>query len=148
MSSTYYQISNEEMSGFLTPKGFYKIQIPGTYEDVYAYDVKSKPGLQIRVYSSISSRGEARKVGADAIRVTLYATNYNKPVGSESRVYRTTGWEKNLGTRLQEAMGQVSGLVVCECGAWMVERTGKWGAFLGCVRYPDCKHTVKIRKSA
>jgi len=148
MGLTYYQISNEEMSGFLAPKGFYKIQIPGTYEDVYAYDVKSKPGLQIRVYSSISSRGEARKVGADAIRVILFAANYSKPVGSEARVYRTTGWEKNLGTRLRQTMEQVIALPICECGAYMVERTSRFGKFLGCVRYPVCQKTVKIRRAS
>jgi hypothetical protein len=145
---TYYQITNEEMSTFLSAKGFNRIQIPGTYEDVYAYDVKSKPGLQIRVYSSISSRGEARKVGADAIRVTLFSVTHSKPVGSESRVYRTTGWEKNLGTRLKETMEQVVALPVCECGAWMVERESRFGKFLGCVRYPDCKKTVSVRKTA
>lgn len=42
------------------------------------------------------------------------------------------------------------GTLVCSCGAtfpacpecsdgWLVERKGKWGKFLGCVKYPDCK---------
>jgi DNA helicase-4 len=41
------------------------------------------------------------------------------------------------------------GNLVCSCGAsfpacpecsdgWLVERPGKWGKFLGCVKYPDC----------
>jgi DNA helicase-4 len=41
------------------------------------------------------------------------------------------------------------GLLTCSCGAtfpscpkcsdgWLVERAGKWGKFLSCVRYPDC----------
>ncbi|WP_348638929.1 UvrD-helicase domain-containing protein [Thioclava sp. L04-15] len=48
--------------------------------------------------------------------------------------------------------------MVCpECGAkppacpsckegWLVERRGRYGAFLGCVRFPDCKGKAKIRK--
>nr|WP_238321233.1 topoisomerase DNA-binding C4 zinc finger domain-containing protein [Thioclava atlantica] len=48
--------------------------------------------------------------------------------------------------------------MVCpECGArppacpsckegWLVERRGRYGAFLGCVRFPDCKGKAKISK--
>ena len=48
------------------------------------------------------------------------------------------------------------GQLACSCGAtfpscpdcsdgWLVERKGKWGKFLGCVKYPDCtgKQTIK-----
>lgn len=55
------------------------------------------------------------------------------------------------------------GNLVCSCGAtfpscpecsdgWLVERKGKWGNFLSCVKYPDCKGkkslpTVNARQS-
>lgn len=35
----------------------------------------------------------------------------------------------------------------CEAG-WLVERRGRYGAFLGCVRFPDCDGKAKRRKSA
>ncbi len=49
------------------------------------------------------------------------------------------------------------GKLICSCGAtfpscpecsegWLVERKGKWGQFLGCVRYPVCKGSKTIRK--
>ena len=35
----------------------------------------------------------------------------------------------------------------CEAG-WLVERRGRYGAFLGCVRFPDCDGKAKQMKSA
>ena len=38
--------------------------------------------------------------------------------------------------------------VICEkCGARMAIRVGKFGKFLGCSNYPNCKHIQKIEKS-
>ena len=34
----------------------------------------------------------------------------------------------------------------CEAG-WLVERRGRYGAFLGCVRFPDCDGKAKLPKS-
>ncbi|WP_232824963.1 topoisomerase DNA-binding C4 zinc finger domain-containing protein [Primorskyibacter marinus] len=31
---------------------------------------------------------------------------------------------------------------------WLVERRGRYGAFLGCVRFPDCAGKAKQKKSA
>ncbi|MEP2505572.1 MAG: UvrD-helicase domain-containing protein [Paracoccaceae bacterium] len=47
--------------------------------------------------------------------------------------------------------------LVCSCGAkfpmcpecsggWLIERKGKWGKFLGCVRYPECKGRKNLPK--
>lgn len=51
------------------------------------------------------------------------------------------------------------GALVCSCGAefsscpkcsdgWLVERKGRYGVFLGCVKYPDCKGTRQLPKKA
>lgn len=41
-----------------------------------------------------------------------------------------------------------SNKVICDkCGAEMVERKGRYGAFLGCSNYPKCKNTTKINKN-
>ncbi len=50
------------------------------------------------------------------------------------------------------------GQLACSCGAtfpacpecsdgWLVERPGKWGKFLGCVKYPDCTGKQSIKRS-
>lgn len=50
------------------------------------------------------------------------------------------------------------GTFSCSCGAefpacpkcsdgWLVERKGRYGEFLGCVKYPDCKGQKKIEKT-
>lgn len=49
------------------------------------------------------------------------------------------------------------GILTCSCGAefaacpecsdgWLVERKGRYGRFLGCVRYPECRGTQKTTK--
>jgi DNA helicase-4 len=51
------------------------------------------------------------------------------------------------------------GKLLCSCGAefpacpqcndgWLVERTGPYGAFLGCVNYPECRGKQKMPKQA
>ncbi|MDD9717788.1 topoisomerase DNA-binding C4 zinc finger domain-containing protein [Dinoroseobacter sp. PD6] len=35
----------------------------------------------------------------------------------------------------------------CEAG-WLVERCGRYEAFLGCVRFPDCDGKAKLRQIA
>nr|WP_294226256.1 topoisomerase DNA-binding C4 zinc finger domain-containing protein [uncultured Shimia sp.] len=37
--------------------------------------------------------------------------------------------------------------VSCEAG-WLVERRGRYGVFLGCVRFPDCAGKAKLMKRA
>lgn len=34
--------------------------------------------------------------------------------------------------------------IMCpECGGLLVKRKGKYGGFIGCSNYPDCKYTRK-----
>ncbi|MFA9479687.1 type I DNA topoisomerase [Phycisphaerales bacterium AB-hyl4] len=39
---------------------------------------------------------------------------------------------------------QLSDIACPECGGEMTKRTGRFGAFLGCVNYPQCKGIVKL----
>lgn len=147
--STYYQIQSDEMETFMLARGFCRFSVEGTYEELYAKDVVDKPGLEIRVFTSIGTRdGDARTVGTDAIRVVIFSTVHNRGVGSEARVYRTTGWAKNLASRIDDTIRQAStGLVQCpDCKAWMVEREGKYGKFFGCIRYPACRGIRRIQE--
>jgi hypothetical protein len=142
--STYYAISHAEMHGLMTALHFERVEVPGTYEYVYARPVQGKD-LEVRIYTSIDSRGEARDVGSDAIRLVIFSPKHNRGVGSESRVYRTTGWRSNLQKRFGDIWEQAqTGLTKCKCGEWMVMREGKHGKFLGCVAFPRCRETRSL----
>ena len=39
---------------------------------------------------------------------------------------------------------QSPGMLCDKCGAPMVRRSGKYGAFYGCINYPKCKSIKKI----
>lgn len=49
-----------------------------------------------------------------------------------------------------EQMGKLikaADIPICEkCGAAMVQRSGKFGSFYGCLNFPVCRHTKKIRE--
>lgn len=35
--------------------------------------------------------------------------------------------------------------MICpKCGGKLIERTGKYGKFIGCSNYPKCKFTMKL----
>ncbi|MBD3755724.1 MAG: UvrD-helicase domain-containing protein [Gammaproteobacteria bacterium] len=59
------------------------------------------------------------------------------------------------GMDLPEASHAHPGMMVCSCGAefpacpscnegWLVEKKGRYGKFLGCIRFPDCKGKRQI----
>ena len=70
-------------------------------EEVWVFQHRKDPGLEVQVFTSITSGGEVRSKGADAIRVCLIVKNKAKladpkspdakqyDLGSECRVYRT-----------------------------------------------------------
>lgn len=81
---------------------------PGRYygsfkgkEDVYVFQHRKDPGLEVQVFTSVTSGGSVRAKGADAIRVCLVYKNKIKQknpeaeearqydLGSACRVYRT-----------------------------------------------------------
>jgi len=48
-------------------------------------------------------------------------------------------------TEVQGNPDEKPDFVICpKCGSMMVERKGKYGLFLGCSRYPDCKETQRL----
>lgn len=57
------------------------------------------------------------------------------------------GWEKRMTKKINELFDTASNLIICpKCGSVMVERSGKYGDFLGCSSFPNCRHTQKIVK--
>ena len=47
--------------------------------------------------------------------------------------------------RCRDCGGSIEGCPVC--GAWLETRMGRYGRFVGCSNWPDCKYTRKLRQS-
>ncbi|MBQ8382130.1 MAG: type I DNA topoisomerase [Clostridia bacterium] len=44
-----------------------------------------------------------------------------------------------------EATAEPTDMICQQCGAPVVKRTGRYGSFFACSKYPECKYTVKIQ---
>jgi hypothetical protein len=142
---TYVTIHKEAFDKEMSDMGFSEVAVSGTSEIVYERQIpNTKYG--VRILSSIDSRGVGRDVGKDAVRITLWDYNKNRPVKAQRRVNRT-GTEEGVLKRTRERARDVWGWALknqCECGnGVMVERKGSNGSFLGCSNYPECKKTAK-----
>lgn len=109
--STYLAITKQDMTAFLESLGFTLIHLPNTKEMVYGKVIKKD--ICLRIYTSISQRSDvARRNGGDAIRCLVVrryvkatdGKNYTvRPIMKEAkRVFRVTGWKKNLQARIEE----------------------------------------------
>jgi hypothetical protein len=143
--ANFTNITKSEMQDFLGNLGFAEITIPNCNESVFAKRIdKNGIPLSMRIYTGIVS-SESRGCGEDAIRVNVFAKtlkNELKKVVSCRRVNRVSGWRKNLESRIHEVFHK-SPSQSCNCGNPMVLREGKFGEFLGCTNYPECKQTIK-----
>jgi hypothetical protein len=146
-SNTYHAVSAEELEAALAaiPQvTFERVRIERVRERVYQAQVARDCWLVC--YSSIVD-DEARGVGEDAIRfVVMYrghAGTKDRVVVKAKRVHRITTWRKNLNARVESMLQVVDRMKCSRCGSLMITREGKFGAFAGCVRYPDCTHTRK-----
>lgn len=147
MAGTYTEITAAEMDHFLSDRfGFSESSEFGdsAKEIVYDYQFSTKGGqLAILVYTSIDERtGVARENGSDAIRVALMWKSDNgwTAIGSTKRVNRIDTWRDNLKKRLSNWKDMLAG-TCSDCGAPMKVRSGEYGKFKGCSRYPNCTHT-------
>ena len=144
---SYVEVTREDFEAQMTEMGFDRIDVSGTGELVYERKIPNTK-FGVRILSSISKHtGVSRDVGADAIRVTLWDYNKDKPIKIEKRVHRTgtvEGVLQRTRDRAREIWGECS-KNKCSCGdGVMVKRKGSRGEFLGCSNYPDCKNTAPI----
>lgn len=116
MAANFYDISLDEMSGFLVPRGFEQVEpnkLEGYKEIVFGKRVDQTIGdsdkmlqLTLRVCTGILLETErSRGVGKDAIRVTLvmrYDDGKTLQLSGDKRVHRVETWAKNLGNRLDK----------------------------------------------
>lgn len=145
MADRFYNISADEMTAFLTARGFQSMQLPNTYELVFGKIVRfGKHRLSLRVYTGINPSGESRAKGMDAIRIVLYC-KYNdvpKPCGVSQKCLRVKTWEKNMATAIARCE-DVSNFRYCsDCGSPMVQRCrkdDKKQKFWGCVAWAETK---------
>lgn len=157
MTKRYVEISETEMTALMEDEmGFDREFPPGTTEIVWQRQIESKSGdkfpYAVRVYSSVAY-GSTRGCGEDAIRVLIINLDTGRPIKltpqkgkAGKRIYRTKSAMSNLRTRCREFFAYVINPAnQCpDCNSLMVSRKGKFGEFLGCTNYPDCRGTRKI----
>lgn len=147
MGVRYVPRTEAEVRERLESAGFRQVWFDGVRELVFEH-LTANSDVRVRVYTSVAmgEDGSAtRRVGEDAGRVVLVATGSNRPVWKSKRVHRTKGFLDNLLERCREAYRAASSLKKCpECLGYMVERRGRNGKFLGCLRYPECRGTREV----
>jgi hypothetical protein len=104
--------------------------------------------VYIRIYTSIPTYpgAEARLVGEDSIKVSVVRMEEGRTrplIKKLPYACRTRGWRTVLLDKIEEQMRRFGRAACPDCGAATIEREGKYGAFYGCVRFPDCKGIVK-----
>ncbi len=142
----FYNISKDEMDGFLKGLDFKPMTIPGTAELVYGKIVhKGSHRLSLRVYTGINPTGESRAKGTDAIRIQFYynytsapaGDNPIKPVGRAKKCLRVQNWQANMTEAIAEMQGDANYKACPKCGSPMVWRDN--GQFWGCLTYFETK---------
>ena len=147
--ATFKNITTAEMQEFLTELGFTVTHRPQVKELIYNKTIKTNTDgseIKIVVFSSIEKQSStSRGVGEDAIRVCLIHLIGHKEtlVGKSKRVHRVVNWRKNLKSRIE--MFQKQSLTSCpKCGNVLTEREGKFGKFLGCTNFPNCRYSQQL----
>lgn len=103
MSVTYTRITREEFEDFLselTP-AWETAEVPGTKEIVYDLPLP-EDHLTIRIFSSLDRTGQARDVGADAIRTLLWNHETDSVVYGMTKTLRVDTWRSNLKPKIRE----------------------------------------------
>lgn len=147
----YERITREDVEEFFDDLKYEFVVDDSDRSNELVYESTRKigddPDLSVKVFSSIDERtGKGRDKGSDAIRTVLWNQDLNAPISGRKRTHRIKTWRKNLRKKIKSLMEETDEYVnKCpECGGYLVEREGKYGAFLGCTNYPQCDHTEQI----
>lgn len=106
MAATYVTVTEMEMDTlFKSEKKWIKSIEGGEY--VYTFTTKKNPDIDVKVFSSVTPNGVARKVGADAIRIAAVNTKTKKGVIKNGRVNRTAGWDERAKAKVIETIGKI-----------------------------------------
>ena len=138
------KFSKEQFESALPENAVYS----GLESGEHVYKINSGK-VSIVIRSSVDASGFAADSGKDSIRMWLVNAETGKPLGKKVDAYttRVTGWEKRMLSKIQILEERAKSIMTCpKCdNGLMIERKGKYGAFLGCSNYPKCKHTMKIK---
>lgn len=129
MPAQYVRISLDDFDAFMKQHYFERIE---SQHGEYVYERKFMDvDAKIKVYSSISESGRARKKGGDAIRVVVFYKHADKwiPTGKNKRVHRVENWRTNLTNRIDDVRKDVHPRPCPKCGSPMLKREGKHGVF-------------------
>ena len=111
-AATYVEVSLEDVEKLLK-RSFHSMKPKrGQFGGIYYYDLKLSDYVGIRVWSSVTVRGEmGRDVGESAIRVHLIKMKTGKPFDREKApiVKRTQNWRTNLQDLVEETMEMYEG---------------------------------------
>jgi hypothetical protein len=100
----YCLITELEMDAIFKPEKNWVKEYSGFHSEiVYTKCLKSRPHIQIKVFSSLNKNsGISAKCGADAVRVCAVNLNTDKGIIKTKRINRVPGWEQRLVKRVQE----------------------------------------------
>lgn len=148
--SRYRAITRREFERQMADMGFSEIAYPGSKEHIYQRAIANRDGspsrFVVRIFSSVHiGTGMTRECGDDAIRIVLFDSvlkdqRARERIVQDWRTFRTENALPNMRQRARDAFAYAiqNG---CDCGALMIERSGKSGPFMGCTDYPNCKNT-------
>lgn len=142
----YCEITYREFKEFMLNEGFNEVN--DTFSGEYVFEKvlthASHPQFThnwiVRIYSSVSkSTNKTRNVGTDAIRLIIIDPDTKRKMRGDKRVNRIETWKNNLQKRLENWTGIIEWCP--QCGYPLVDRKGKYGAFVGCYGFPQCGYT-------
>lgn len=150
MPRHYVNITKDEFEEVLDKTVEYQeIDMAGVNERVYSIDLPSDPH-DIRVFSTIVGEN-SRGCGRDSIKIVIWNDTLEEPVGGRRKTLRIGptdsnphGWKANIVPKIADLLANWRNELYgdCpECSGTMCYRNGKYGEFLGCSNYPECKHT-------
>lgn len=142
----YTRIEQEEFEQFLNSFAHFE-QPEDTTAEEEVYDIPlPADDLVIRIFSTLQD-GNGRDCGSDAIRTTVYDKASDTVIGGEKKTLRIETWRSNLRPKVEDLVANWRNYQhghCPDCGHRLAVRDGKYGEFLGCTDYPNCKHTQDV----
>lgn len=150
-SQRYTAIHRDEFETFLDENvewGHGTLSVGDSGE--YIYDIPlPRAHLTIRIFSSVDrSTDYTRPCGTDAIRCVIWNHEVEEPVGGRVRTHRIETWRSNLLEKIQslEENWNEYDRECPQCGSPLAIREGEYGAFYGCLSYPECDYTESVEE--
>lgn len=125
----------------------------------HVYHISNILDFKYKVHSLIVLvKNNADKIGVSNVinlkDLRYYIHNYNDGTNLSNeeidKIYDTLINAKSLKTKrehvqkINENKQKIKCRICPQCGGNLIERTGKYGNFLGCSNYPDCKAIYKL----